>query len=321
MVIMRQPNLAELDLNLLRVLDALLRERHLTRAAKGLGLSQPAASHALARLREHMGDPLFVRSSAGLVPTPRATALAPKLQVAMLALAECVSGMPAFDPRTARVSFTMSTADYGSFVLVPPLLEQLSLIARGVDVWVRSVREETFAELARGDADVHVGPIAQGATAPGIHMEPLFEEEFVCVVRADHPRVRASLDLDTYVDLPHVFVAPRGTPGGIVDQVLAKHRRKRRVAIAVPQFLLAPFLVAKSDMIVTIGRRVAEEFAAMLPLRILEPPVTLPPFVTQLVWHERTQDDLAHRWFRQQIMDTLPATTKRTKEKVRSRRR
>ncbi len=321
MTIMMQENLRGLDLNLLRVLDALLRERHLTRAAKGLGLSQPAASHALARLREHMGDPLFVRSSAGLEPTPRAAALAPKLRGAMLALSECVTGMPVFDPRTARTTFTLSTADYGSFVLVPPLLEHLSRQAPGVNVWVRSVREDTFAELARGDADVHAGPISQGAMAPGIHMEPLFEEEFVCVVRKDHPRVRGSLDLDTYADLPHVFVAPRGTPGGIVDQVLAKHRRKRRVAIAVPQFLLAPFLVAKSDMVLTIGRRVAEDFAAMLPLRVLPPPITIPPFVTQLVWHERTQGDPAHQWFRAQIMDTVPATTKRAKERVPSTRR
>ncbi len=317
---MHPTNLAGLDLNLLRVLDALLRERHLTRAAKGLGLSQPATSHALARLREHMGDPLFVRSSAGLVPTARAAALAPKLRSAMQALGECVTGMPAFEPRTARATFTLSTTD-GSFVLVPALLKQLSRMAPGVDVWVRAARDEIFAELARGDADVHVGPIPEGATAPGIHKHPLFEEEFVCLVRADHPRVRGSLDLDTYADLPHVFVAPRGTPGGIVDQVLAKHKRKRRVAIAVPQFLLAPFLVAKSDMIVTIGRRVAETFAALLPLRILEPPIKLPPFMTQLVWHERTQEDPAHRWFRERIMNAVPDTTKRTKERVRSPRR
>ena len=321
MIIMQHTNLAGLDLNLLRVLDALLRERHLTRAAKGLGLSQPATSHALARLREHMRDPLFVRSSAGLVPTPRAAALAPKLQGAMLTLAECVTGMPAFDARTAHTTFTVSTTDYSAFELVPALLERLSVMAPGIDVWVRATSDETFAELARGDADVHLGPIPDGATAPGVHKHPLFQEEFVCLVRADHPRVHASLDLDTYADLPHVFVAPRGTPGGIVDQVLAKHRRKRRVAIAVPQFLLAPFLVSKSDMVLTIGRRVAEDFAAMLPLRILEPPITIPPFVTQLVWHERTQGDPAHQWFRARIMDALPATTKRAKERVPSRRR
>lgn len=313
-------NLASLDLNLLRVLDALLRERHLTRAARGLGLSQPAASHALSRLREHLGDPLFVRTSTGLVPTPRAAALAPKLSFAMRALAECVTGQPAFEPRTARMTFTLSTADYGSFVLVPPLLESLSKKAPGVDIWVRSVREETFAELARGDSDVHVGPIPEGATAPGIHMTSLFEEEFVCVVRADHPRVKTSLDLATYTELPHVFVAPRGTPGGIVDQVLAKHGRTRRVAIAVPQFLLAPFLVAKSDMVVTIGRRVAEDFAQMVPLRILAPPVRIPSFVTQLVWHERTQGDAAHQWFRGQILDAVPATTRVFKERRSPRR-
>lgn len=318
---MRHENLGSLDLNLLRVLDALLRERHLTRAAKGLGLSQPAASHALGRLREHFDDPLFIRAAAGLVPTPRAAALENKLRSAMVALSECVTNTPEFDPGTARMTFAMATADYGSFVLVPPLLERLAREASGVGVWVRSVREDLFADLARGNADVHVGPVPMGATAPGIHMKPLFEEQFVCVVRRGHPGVGARLSLDTYANLPHVFVAPRGTPGGVVDQVLAEHGRQRRVAIAVPQFLLAPHLVASSDMVLTIGRRVAEAFARMLPLRILEPPVRLPPFLTQLVWHERTHADPAHRWFRACVEATVPRPAKRATDRARSARR
>ena len=318
---MHAPNIGTLDLNLLRVLDALLRERHLTRAAKGLGLSQPAASHALGRLREHFDDPLFVRTRTGLVPTPRAQALENKLRGAMEALSECVTGAPTFDPRTARMTFTMSTADYGSFVFVPPLLHRLTKEAKGTEVWVRSVGEDIFGGLARGETDVHVGPITVGATAPGIHTKPLFEEQFVCLVRRDHPRVRDTLDLDTYADLPHVFIAPRGTPGGIVDQVLAKHRRKRHVAIAVPQFLLAPHLVAQSDMILTIGLRVAEAFVKLLPLKIVQPPVALPPFTTQLVWHDRTHVDPAHQWFRDCVAEAAPQATRPRPLRVRSPRR
>ena len=309
MTVMRTVHVASLDLNLLRVLDALFRERHLTRAAKALGLSQPAASHALARLREHFDDPLFVRTSEGLVPTPGAAALEGKLRAAMRALEESVTGARAFDPATARTTFTLATADYGSFVVVPPLLERLRREAAGTELWVRSVRDDVFTDLARGECDVYLGPVAVGATARGIHTRRLLEEHFVCVVRRDHPRVAEALDLDTYASLPHVFVAPRGTPGGVVDVALAKHRRKRHIAVAVPQFLLAPHLVAHSDMVLTIGRRVAEAFAAMLPLRVLAPPLALPPFAMDLAWHDRTHADPAHAWFRDEIVEAAPKET------------
>jgi DNA-binding transcriptional LysR family regulator len=304
-LIMPTTNLADLDLNLLRVLDALLLEQHLTRAAHRIGLSQPAMSHALARLRQHLGDPLFIRTPKGLLPTARATRLAGPVRSALATLEAALAGTDEFDAARAQRSFVLATADYGSFVLVPPLLSHLGRAAPGVDLWVRPVADDAYAQLAQGDADALVMPLPSRRPVRSIHSRLLFEERFVCLVREGHPRVKKRLDLRTYTSLPHVFVAPRGTPGGVVDTVLGNLGKSRRVAVGVPQFLLAPHLVASSDFVVTIGSRVAEAFARLLPLRVLEPPVELPRFKMQLAWHERQHHDPAQRWLRAQLVELV----------------
>jgi DNA-binding transcriptional LysR family regulator len=302
-VIMHETNLDTLDLNLLRLLDALLAERHLTRAAQRVGLSQPAMSHGLARLRRHLGDPLFVRTRQGLAPTERALRLEAPLRDALRTIEAALAG-DTFDPRTARHTFSLATADYGAFVLLPGLLERVTRLAPEVVIWTRALTDDPVEQLARGEADTAlvVPALRHGGTL--IHARALYEERFVCLVRKGHPRVKKHLDLDTWAALPHAFVAPRGTPGGIVDDVLAQHGKRRRVACAVPHFLLAPHVVASSDMVLTVGARVAEAFAKILPLRIVEPPVALPRFRVNLVWHERRHHDPAQRWFRAQILET-----------------
>lgn len=300
---MQPVNLAAMDLNLLRVLDAVLGERHLTRAAARVGLSQPATSHALARLRRLFGDPLFVRTREGLVPTARAEALAAPLHEALALLTRCVEGAAAFDPATTRRRFTVATADYGLFVLIPPLLERLGREAPGADLWVRAVASDPFEQLARGDADVVLSPLDVAAPPAAIHARTLYEERFVCMVRQGHPRVKRTLDLATFASLPHVFIAPRGTPGGAVDEALARRGLERRVALAVPHFLVAPHVVAGSNLILTIGARVADAFVGMLPLRIVEPPLEIPTFIVKMVWHERQHHDAGLSWFRALMAD------------------
>ncbi|MFO0603579.1 MAG: LysR family transcriptional regulator [Polyangiales bacterium] len=295
-------NLQGLDLNLLRLLDALLAERHLTRAAKRVGLSQPAMSHGLARLRKHLGDPLFVRTRQGLEPTDRAARLGPPLRDALASIERALAG-DTFDPATARRTFSLATADYGAFVLLPRLLERLGRLAPGVDLWTRTIADDAVAQLAAGEADatLAVPTLRGGGTV--IHSRVLYEERFVCVVREGHPKVKKRLDLDTWASLPHAFVAPGGKPGGVVDDVLAQHGKQRRVACAVPHFLLAPHVVASSDLVLTVGARVAEAFAKVLPLRVVEAPVALPGFRMSLAWHERQHRDPAQRWFRAQVAE------------------
>ena len=292
---MHAMNLDAMDLNLLRVLDALLSERQLTRAARRVGLSQPAMSHALARLREHLGDPLFVRTPRGLVPTARAAQLAAPLRTALTALEQAFAGAAAFDPTTARRTFTIATADYGSFVIIPRLVERLAREAPGVDLWVHNVASDPVEQLSLGDVDLVIGPRFGWRELSSIHTRQLYHERFVCLVRRDHPRVKRRLDLETWVSLPHMFIAPRGRPGGVVDEVLARAGRSRRVALAVPHFLVAPHVVATSDMVVTLGALMAEPFTRLLPLKLVEPPVTLPGFDVQLCWHERTVPQATRR--------------------------
>ena len=226
MFIMQGVNLHGLDLNLLRLLDALLTERHLTRAAKRVGLSQPAMSHGLARLRKHLGDPLFVRARHGLEPTERATRIAGPLREALASIERCLAD-DTFDPATARRSFSLATADYGAFILLPPLLARVTPIAPGVDLWARTIADDWMAQLAQGDVDATLTVLDPKAVGASIHTRLLYEERFVCVVRQGHPRVKKRLDLDTWASLPHAFVSLRGTPGGVVDDVLAKHGKTR----------------------------------------------------------------------------------------------
>ncbi len=292
--------LRDLDLNLLRVLDAVLEMRHVTRAARRLGLSQSAVSHALARLRAALGDELLVRGPDGLVPTARGAELAGPLRTLMADLERALAAPAPFDPATSERAFRVAAADYAQFVLMPSLMARLAAEAPRVDLWAVSApaEESVAAVLAAGELDLMVGVASAGPAPAGLYERALFEERFVCVVRADHPVVRDGLDLDTWCALPHAFVAPRGSRGGAVDTALAELGRVRRIALAVPHFLVIPHVIAHSDLVVTLASRVAHAFAESLPLRILPPPITLPSFKIVMRWHERHHRDAGHAWLR-----------------------
>jgi len=296
-------DLKGLDLNLLRVLDAVLETRHVTRAARRLGLSQSAVSHAMARLRDTLGDDLLVRGPGGLVPTARAEAMAAPLRAALAALEETLSAPTPCEPAASARTFRIAAADYAQFVLLPPLLARLQTEAPRVAVWVTPVPtgDALPAALASGEIDLAVGVTATMGAAPGLFERALFEERFVCLVRADHPTVGDTLTLDQYVALPHAFIAPRGRAGGAVDTALAERGLSRNIAVAVPHFLTMPHVILASDLIVTLAARVAHAFAAMMPLRILPPPLPLPPFKIAATWHERHHRDPGHAWLRERL--------------------
>jgi len=304
------PSLTGLDLNLLVVLDALLRRRHVTLAGREVGLSQSATSHALGRLRAHFDDALLVRDGNTLVPTSRAESLAEPLAQALGTLASAIAAPLPFDPRTALRTFVLAAADYGQFVVLPPLIERLARFAPGIDLVVKDAGPGTAKVLGEGLVDLALGPPIGGVRAsevesdqPGLYGRALFDEGFVCVVRRDHPDIGDTLDLDTFIALPHAFVAPRGTPGGIVDDLLAERGLTRRVAVMVQHFLVAPWLIAQSNMVITIADRIARAFVTQLPLKVLTPPLPLPRFTMQLTWHERRHRDPGHQWLRNQIID------------------
>ncbi|MBX3220279.1 MAG: LysR family transcriptional regulator [Labilithrix sp.] len=296
---MHEVHLERLDLNLLVALRALLAERHVTRAAARVGLTQPAMSHALARLRAVLGDPLLVRTRAGMTLTARAAELAEPLERVLGELSRLLAPPGAFDPARSSRTFRVATTDYVELVLMPAVLARVWREAPNVVVKLLPIVGRGVEDLDEGRVDVVLGPL--GETERGsVLAQRLLSERFVCVVRDDHPAVGRRLSLERFLSLPHALITPRGERGSIVDTALAKLGERRRIAVEVPHFLVAPFLVEKTDVVLTLAERVARALAPSVRLRVLSPPreLDLPGFDISLVWHERDRADPAHAWFR-----------------------
>ena len=295
-------NIATMNLNLLLVLDALLAERHVSRAGKRLGLSQPAVSNALAQLRQRLGDPLLVRTAAGMIPTARAQALIGPLRAALGTLETALGGDQTFDPARAENTFVLAATDFVEFVLLPKLLARLAREAPRVQLHVRSwPYHRTPPALESGEADLWLGFYTD---IPTNHREQkLFQDDFVCIVRRHHPQVGKRLSLKTYVSLRHILVTAEPGSAGVADVALAARGLTRQVGLRMTHFLMVPPVVATTDFIAAVSRRVAETFARLYRLRLLPPPLPLPRGTVGQVWHERTHTSPAHAWLRRVIAD------------------
>lgn len=297
---MHETHLGGVDLNLLVALDVLLEERSVTRAAARLGRTQPAVSRMLGRLRDLLGDPLLVRDGATMQPTSRAEALREPVGRVLQAIETEVLAPESFDPGTARRSFTLASADFAEAALLPPALARIAHEAPGIDI-VLDRGDRGLIELAER-VDVMLSPLYRPPTS--LRTLRLGEEPFACLVWEGHP-CGHGLDLQAYVAFPHVLVAPRGTPGGLVDDQLASMGLSRRVAVRTRSFLAAPQFLVGTDRILTMPRRTAEVAASRLPLRLLPPPLPIPSFTLQLAWHERWHHEPGHRWLRRVLADTV----------------
>ena len=297
---MQRPLLAEMNLNLLLALDALLAERSVSRAAARIGVTQPAMSQSLRHLRALFDDALLVRDRGAMVPTPRAEGLGVPLRQALVELQRALDGDAGFDPATAQRRFTLAAGDHVAVTLLPALLEQISAQAPGVDIDVRPLEVRRLQDvLTTGEVDV---AMSAGLALTGeLVQQTLYTSGFACLVRRGHPAVRGTLDLAQYVALPHALISPRGEGASVVDTVLEAMGKRRRVALRVPYFLAAPLIVARSDLILTAPRLLAETFARTHPLQLIEPPLELPTFDIVQVWHGRYQHDPGHRWLRHTI--------------------
>jgi DNA-binding transcriptional LysR family regulator len=296
---MNSAHVRGIDLNLLVALDALLGEGSVTEAARRSGVTQSAMSHSLARLRALLGDPLLVRTQSGMAPTPRARALAQPLARALADLRSVVVSGADFDAATSRRAFALATADYAAYVLLPGVMEHLGREAPHVELVMRPMPAAIALPLEEERLDLVITPYPEARAS--LVAQKLFTERFVCVVREGHPAVARSqrkLDLATFTALSHVQIAPRGTRGGAVDEHLARLGKTRRVALRVADFLVAPAVVAGSDLVLTLPERVARPLAGPFGLRVLEPPFAVPAFTMFQVWHERRRGDPAHAWLR-----------------------
>lgn len=296
---MAPPSSKSIDLNLLSVLNVILQEQSVRRAAARLGITPSAVSHALRRLRTVLRDPLVVRTAHGVVPTARAERLAAPLGHALSALHNVITESSSFDPAALHQTFTLSSADLAQFVLLPKLASQLARVAPSVRLVIRPPRAEPFEALARGSLDLTFG--VYDTPPQGFRYQTLFHEEFLCIVRQHHPATSGPLTLERYLALSHVCVAPRGGSGSLVDSTLAKLGHRRTVALVVPHFLVAPLVVAETDLALMLPARVARHYAKQLPLELLPPPLPLAGFKVGQLWHERTHRDPAHRWLRKLI--------------------
>jgi DNA-binding transcriptional LysR family regulator len=300
MTCIHEMNISGLNLNLLPVLDALLAERSVSRAATRLGLSQPAVSNALAQLRAVLGDPLFVRRPGGMAPTERALALAGPLRAALSALESGLEPPAPFDPARATGRFTIVTNDFVAFVLLPLLLNRLSKEAPGVHLQVRAWQEHRVPpDLERGEADLMLGFYP---TLPPRHRnEPLFVDRFLVAARKGHPRVHGKMPLSLYTKLQHVLVSHQPDARGAFDEVLSARGLTRDVVLRVSHFLLVPFILVSTDYVAALSELVARPFARILPLQLMAPPLQPPQATVQMVWHDRTHVSPAHAWLRSVI--------------------
>jgi len=295
-------NVADLDLNLLRVFDAIASAGSVTVAGANIGLSQPAMSNALARLRELFGDPLFVRTPRGMRPTPFAQQLAQPVREALRLIQGALQQHTGFDPMSSGNTFRFSMTDIGEMVFLPGLLERVKRDAPGVKIEVvRLPIKDVHAALEAGDIDLAVG-FLPGLTT-GVLQQPLFREHYVCMMRADHPLAGAKISAKQFREAAHVLVSYTGTGHQVIEETFVKEGLTGRIAARVPDFLVVPMILDRTDLIVTVPSRVAAVFARLGNIKVLKLPVDMPSFEVRLHWHRRFHQDPANRWLREAMAE------------------
>lgn len=306
-----------LDLAALGTLDALLQEGSVQGAARRLGLSAPAVSHALARLRVRLEDPLLTRAGRGMVLTPRAEALRPQVHEVVAQARRLLTPERPFSAPDLEQTFVLVATDYVVAVLGLALDQSLREVAPRAGLRFLPNTSDDARLLREGEADLAIG--IYGALPPELRTRPLLTDRFVVVVREGHPLLRRRFDLDAFLAHPHVQVAPRGRPGGYLDDVLGALGRRRRVARAFPYFLPALHLVAHTDYLLTISERIARLLGPALGLRILEPPLRLAPYALSMLWHPRFDADPAHRLLRTRLLGAARASAGELHQGARTR--
>lgn len=301
---MKDTALHEIDLNLLVSLDALLREASVTRAAQRVGVTQPAMSQALARLRTTFDDPLLVRAGRGMVPTALGARLGPPLSSLLGQLDDLIRERAAFRPDTSTRTFRIACLSHFSALHLPALLASVRASAPGVAVVVTHVSYDTLsAELEGGTVDLGIGVFTDQPA--GQMQRKLHEERFLSVLRGSHPAL-AAWCLDSFLAYPHGLLTTTGRGTGAVDGALARLGRERTIAVRIPHFMAAGAVAASSDAIFTVAGRLAYAFAEQYDVAVVEPPLELSVYPVVMRWHRRRHQDPAHRWFRAQVAAAAP---------------
>lgn len=298
----RGMNIRDIDLNLLVFLDALLRERSVTRAAQSMGISQPAMSNALRRLRALLDDPVLVRTARGMQPTARAEALQRPVRAALTQMEAAIGPNRAFEPDTAERLFTILITDYAASVLLPHVVNVLEREAPNIALNILNAGTDAIDQIEAGEADFLVSRL--GRLPANFHQQKLWSDHLACLIRKDHPALVAAggeLTLEAFLEQKHILITQTGVGLSRIDDALADQGLSRRISVLTRHYQLPRELVANSDMIVSLPRRIARYQARHLGLAVLDPPVELPEFQIGIAWGALDHQDVAHRWLRERI--------------------
>jgi DNA-binding transcriptional LysR family regulator len=291
-----------LDLNLLRVFDAIFQTRSVTVAASNLHLTQPAVSKQLNRLRELLDDPLFVRTNDGMSPTPRAEALAAPIRQALCSIQNAVEQQLGFMPQTSERTFRIFMSDLGQMIFLPRLLDLIAREAPRVNIHSVQVPASRMRSVAleSGDVDLAVGYFEEFEGS--IHQQVLFDEHYVGMVRADHPSIRDSITFDQFLRIPHLVYGPSGGGHGsqdsVVDKAFGAAGVQRRVAVRIAHTMGITSMVSNTDLLVVVPHRLARACAKLMNVAVLELPIEIPHFPIAQYWHDRFHTDPGSQWLR-----------------------
>ena len=289
--------LSDIDLNQLVLFQQLMVERRVSKVADKLGLTQPAVSNTLAKLRRQFGDDLFVRTPTGMMPTPFAEQLAEPVGYALGMIHSGLNQHSRFEPASVKRSFTIGMTDIGEIVFLPELVERLRQQAPGVSLsTVRTTATNLREDMEAGKVDLAIGPLPQ--LKAGFFQRRLFQQRYVCLFRKGHPLDRKRLSLADFKAAEHLVIVSAGTGHGKVDELIQRAGVERRMRLTVPHFVSVGHILRRSDMLATVTERLAESLAEPFDLRYLPHPIELPEVAINVFWHATVHRSSAHQWLR-----------------------
>ena len=304
---MHDTHIKNIDLNLLKALDALLRTASVSKAAELVNLSQPAMSRALNRLQHVVKDPLLVRSGRGMVLTPRGEALRAPVQDALAQVA-LVFKPDVFDPSKSQDRFRLMAPDYLAQLIMPPVLAQVFNIAPGVRIEMENLSATGIAELCEGTISLGFGVVDDGPVLENVASQALFEDRQVCLVRKGHPLLEDGMTIESYAATAHAMLSITGRGGGRIDEVLKQYGLSRTIALRVTQFMTISAVIAPTNLIITVPEALATQVMTK-DLRLIQLPEELqtPSFTVSQIWHERFTKDAGHQWLRRLVKSASQA--------------
>lgn len=296
--------LRKLDMNLLLVFDSLYRHRSVTGAASELALSPSALSHALNRLRASLDDPLFIRSGGGMVPTAKAASIAARVAAALGSLSSCLYEHPSFEPASSAETFTFAATDYTAAVILPPLISRINHQAPGITIKLLYSRDFNADEdLLSGKVDFALGFEEEPRLSRrGIDAINCFTDDYVVAVRKGHPLITDSLSRERYLEAGHVVVSPWMESRGAIDRFLEKQQVRRRIMVELPSLMIAPIIVARTDLIITLPKRGIASIFDMKDLVVFTPPFPTPQYMLRVYYSAVLSAAPSHQWMKEQII-------------------